>query len=157
MAIALDTARYGHTANLSDGMYAWMDFGIRHMFPSDTAMAKAIYTLRDRVVTSCWDRSRVYAPSCWDPNMIYDQNIFREIYWIFSGSAFGGSARALSEFARRTKQKCIMILTAKHSLMWEVNVWALIYRDCPELFSLFYGNHNSGILENWLVDDSLSI
>ena len=137
-----------------DGLYAWLDFGIRHMYPSDIAMETAIYQLRDRLLTSnCWDRSLIYAPSCWDPAHAntYRQDVFRDVFWVFSGSAFGGSADALLEFARRTKQKCICVLTTRRSLMWEVNVWYLVYRDCPELFSLFYGNHNAGIIQNWMI------
>ena len=152
MAIALDkTLKDG----VCDGLYAWLDFGIRHMYPSDTAMETAIYQLRDRLLMSgCWDRSRIYAPSCWDPAhaKTYSQDVFREVFWVFSGSAFGGGADALLEFARRTKQKCIFLLATRCSLMWEVNVWYLVYRDCPEFFSLFYGNHNAGILQNWMAN-----
>jgi hypothetical protein len=150
MAIALDQSL---SSQFCDGMYAWLDFGIRHMYPSDTAMETAIYQLQHRLANvSWWDRSRIYAPSCWDPTNTYKQDVFREVFWVFSGSAFGGCATTLLEFARRTKQKCMCILSTRRTLMWEVNVWYLVYRDCPELFSLFYGNHNAGILQNWLGD-----
>jgi hypothetical protein len=147
IAIALDRSL---GAVIPDaGMYAWLDFGIRHMYPSDIAFEIAIYQLQDRVSKCNWDRSLVYAPSCWDPRCFYSQNVFREIFWVFSGSAFGGSADALLEFAKHTRDKCIWLMTTKHLLMWEVNVWYLVYRDSPELFSLFYGNHDSTIIRKW--------
>ena len=158
MAIALDRykRRDGKIVS-SDGMYAWLDFGIRHMYPSDTAMETSIYRFRDRLLSSkWWDRALVYAPSCWDPAHvnIHRQDVFGDVFWVFSGSAFGGSADALLDFASRMKQKCVFLLATRRSLMWEVNVWYLVYRDCPERFALFYGNHNSGILDNWLAVDT---
>jgi hypothetical protein len=160
MAIALDTGMFG-TSNLR-GMYAWFDFGIRHMYPSDTAFAVAIYQLQDRIVEHCvasagnggeskWNRLKIYAPGCWDSRHKLGDDVYRSVYWIFSGTAIGGSAGAVTEFARLTREKCIWLLTTKKHLMWEVNVWALIQKDCPQLFALFYGNHNRTLLEKWFA------
>jgi len=131
------------------GVYAWLDFGLRHMYPSSIAFDIAVYGFRDRILSGGnglnGDLS-VIAPSCWDASRTYSQDVYREIFWVFSGSAFCGKPNALLEFARRTKTKCIEILSVRRRLMWEVNVWYLVYRDCPALFSLYYGNHNTGIL-----------
>jgi hypothetical protein len=151
IAIAIDAELFGGESNLT-GMYAWIDFGIQHMFPSNNALCNSIYTLRDRVIAGRWDRSKVYAPSCWGSYTYFGVDIYRSISWVFAGSAFGGSASVLLEFARRTKENCIELLTTKHLLMWEVNVWSLIYDEYPELFALFPGNHNAGILDHWLSD-----
>lgn len=153
MAISLDN-------NTGNGIYSWLDFGIRHMYPSAMAFDMAIYKLHDRLTkksilktvehsSSSTSNDVVYAPSCWEPNKQYTQDVYREVFWVFSGSAFGGHSKALIDFALRTKTKCIDILTTRRRLMWEVNVWYLVYCDCPELFSLFYGNHNANILTNW--------
>lgn len=141
MAIALDNGVLGG----SNGIYAWMDFGLRHMYPSSIAFDIAVYGFRDRMAGS--HGLSVIAPSCWDAGRIYTQDVYRDIFWVFSGSVFCGKSNALLDFARRTKSKCIEILTVRRRLMWEVNVWYLVYRDCPGLFSLYYGNHNAGILE----------
>lgn len=128
----------------SNGIYAWLDFGLRHMYPSSIAFEIAVYGFRDRM--ALLSGLSVCAPSCWDATRIYTQDVYRDIFWVFSGSVFCGKPNALLEFARRTKSKCIEILTIHRRLMWEVNVWYLVYRDCPDLFSLYYGNHNAGIL-----------
>jgi hypothetical protein len=129
------------------GVYAWLDFGLRHMYPSSIAFDIAVYGFRDRMVLGLSESNNcVIAPSCWDAGRIYVQDVYREIFWVFSGSAFCGKPNALLEFARRTKTKCIELLSVRRRLMWEVNVWYLVYRDCPSLFSLYYGNHNTGIL-----------
>ena len=139
MAIAL--------VGVSNGIYAWMDFGLRHMYPSSIAFDIAVYGFRDRMVLGLSESNNcVIAPSCWDAGRIYTQDVYRDIFWVFSGSVFCGKSNALLDFARRTKSKCIEILTVRRRLMWEVNVWYLVYRDCPALFSLYYGNHNTTIL-----------
>jgi hypothetical protein len=147
MAIALSNDT--NTNNL----FAWMDFGLRHMYPSSMAFDIAVYGFRYRMLLGgnglkdgSSDTNCIYAPSCWNAGRTYAQDVYREIFWVFSGSAFCGKPNALLEFARRTKSKCIEILTVRRRLMWEVNVWYLVYRDCPALFSLYYGNHNAGIL-----------
>jgi hypothetical protein len=158
-----------------DGIYAWLDFGLRHMYPSSIAFEVAVYGFRDRMIRGlrysrrnddrsfvgelCYSRTNddrsfvgglsvdsVFAPSCWDAKRTYSYDVYRDIFWVFSGSAFCGKPNTLLEFARRTKSKCIEILSVRRRLMWEVNVWYLVYCDCPALFSLFYGNHNATIL-----------
>ena len=144
MAIALTNT---HTSvDTTDGVFAWLDFGLCHMYPSSIAFDIAVYGFRDRMISGLSNGSSVCAPSCWDAGRIYSQDVYRDIFWVFSGSAFCGKPNALLDFARRTKSKCIEILSVRRRLMWEVNVWYLVYRDCPALFSLYYGNHNAGIL-----------
>jgi hypothetical protein len=145
--VAMAIALVGSLGSGSNNVYAWLDFGLRHMYPSSIAFDIAVYGFRDRMIVGLSENnSSICAPSCWDADRTYSQDVYREIFWVFSGSAFCGKPNALLEFARRTKTKCIEILSVRRRLMWEVNVWYLVYRDCPALFSLYYGNHNTGIL-----------
>ena len=140
MAIHID-------GGLSNNVYVWMDFGIRHMFSSDISCDMELYQLRDRVLRSTQPvLHKVFAPSCWNPNNIYYQDIYRQILWIFAGSMFGGNATILLEFARRTKEKCLSIIRDKRHLMWEVNIWYMVWMDCREMFALYHGDHNATIL-----------
>jgi len=130
-------------------LYVWMDFGIRHMFPSDISCEMELYQLRDRVLRSTQvlpSTQKVFAPGCWNPTCIYYQDVYRQIMWVFAGSMFGGNATILLEFARRTKEKCLSIIREKRRLMWEVNVWYLVWLDCREMFALYHGDHNATIL-----------
>jgi len=140
--------------NLPGNYYVWMDFGIRHMFPSDIAFDMEIYLLRDRIAKSRptidGPDDKVYAPSCWNANCVYYQNIYRQIHWIFAGSVFGGNSGILLEFAKKTKEKCLSIICEKRRLMWEVNVWYMVFLECRELFSLYHGDHNASILRGFL-------
>ena len=139
----------------SRNMYVWMDFGIRHMFPSDISCEMELYQLRDRVLRATnvfqstqqvFQSTKVFAPGCWNPNCVYYQDVYRQIMWVFAGSMFGGNATILLEFARRTKEKCLSIIREKRRLMWEVNVWYLVWLDCREMFALYHGDHNATIL-----------
>ena len=131
-------------------IYVWMDFGIRHMYPSDIACDMEIYELRDRITTGNLEgKPAVYAPSCWNPKCIYYQDIYRQIHWVFAGSVFGGNVGVLLEFAKRTKDKCLSIIREKRRLMWEVNVWYMVFLDCRDMFELYHGDHNASILRGF--------
>jgi hypothetical protein len=153
MAIGLDAGiGNNNTINTTsrNDMYIWVDFGIRHMFPSDAVFETELYGLRDRVLRSEVNHTKIYAPSCWNADYIYYQDIYCCIHWIFAGSVFGGTPDTLLEFARRTKEKCISTITEKKRLMWEVNVWYMILLDRRDLFSLYPGDHNASILHGFL-------
>lgn len=143
MAIALDGARGGFSA----GVYVWLDFGVRHMFRSDIRFEVELYQLRDRALRPSVDGFRLYATGCWNPKGVYSADITRNIYWVFAGTVFGGKVGALLEFARRTKETCLSLIREKRRLMWEVNVWYLLYLACPSLFVLGHGDHNATILK----------
>ena len=163
-AIEFDKTRLGGSA---PGMYVWLDFGIRHMFRSDISFEVELYRMRDRCLAFLEKDSGaekgtekgtekgaekgtetdvVYAAGCWNPKCVYYQDIYRQIHWIFAGSVFAGKADALLEFAQRTKEKCLSIITQKRRLMWEVNVWYLVYLDKRSLFSFYRADHNASIL-----------
>ena len=146
MAICLDK----HVVSGNSSMYIWVDFGIRHMFPSDISFDMEMYQLRDRVLRNDFDSAKVYAPSCWNPDYIYYLDIYTVVHWVFAGSVFGGSPTILQEFARRTKEKCLSIISEKHRLMWEVNVWYMVLLECPDMFLLYSGDHNATILRGFL-------
>jgi len=145
MAIALDLARVG----ASCGVYTWLDFGIRHMYRSDAEFDAEVYGIRDRCLAlgPGGTGSKVLAAGCWNPQAVYYQDIYRQIHWIFAGSVFAGSASALLEFAHRTKAKCLSIIAEKRRLMWEVNVWYMVFLERRALFAFYHGDHNASILK----------
>jgi len=150
-AIAFDKTRLGGS---SPGMYVWLDFGIRHMFRSDIAFEVELYRTRDRCLAMSDSNKSpgvVYAAGCWNPHCVYYQDIYRQIHWIFAGSVFAGNADALLEFAERTKEKCLSIVSQKRRLMWEVNVWYLVFLDKRTLFSFYRADHNASILSGLFV------
>jgi hypothetical protein len=61
---------------------------------------------------------------------------------LFAGSCFGGSAKAVTQFALRVREMCLRVMRERNTLMWEINIWVLIYRDAPELFALYPSDHS---------------
>lgn len=47
------------------------------------------------------------------------------------------------------KKKCAEIIQSKRSIMWEVNIWYLIYLENKNLFSPYICNHDESILKNY--------
>ena len=47
------------------------------------------------------------------------------------------------------KEKCITIMTTKNTIMWEVNIWYLIYIENKELFNIYKCDHNSSLVFNY--------
>jgi hypothetical protein len=123
--------------------YVWLDFGIFHMINNDSVLTNEITSLNNKK----YDKVRI--GSCWDLNVEYNINIYTNVAWYFAGSIFGGDEDALLEFAKLMKTKCIEIINEKKHLMWEVNVWYLIYKENPILFNWYHCLHDTSILYNY--------
>jgi hypothetical protein len=129
--------------------YAWIDFGIYQLFAKSAdpdvnlkftdylyQMGKKIYPL-------------VRLPHIWPLGLRSNRDLYRTICWYFAGGLFGGSKDSLIKFADHMKQSCLHLVEHKSWLMWEVNIWYLIYLDHPEMFDPYYGDHNSTMLANY--------
>ena len=58
-----------------------------------------------------------------------------------------GNTESLLDFAEKTKEKCIDIIESKKHIMWEVNVWYLVYTDYADLFDPYHSLHDISIIE----------
>ena len=126
--------------------FVWVDFAIFHLFADNFQLfSEGVRSLQ-------YDGEQIRIGRIWDPNANYfgDPNdIYRTIAWYFAGGVFGGKQRALIDFENQMKKKCFDIIQERNSIMWEVNVWRLIYLDNPQLFSLYECNHNPSLLLNY--------
>ena len=132
--------------NFNTENFIWVDFGIRHMFTnvSDEEFIEKINNLQNKIYNN------IRIAKIWDIDITYCVNIWRDIAWYFAGSIFGGNKTQLILFADKTKDKCIEIITTKNNLMWEVNIWYLVYLDNKELFDTYYCNHDNSIIDNYI-------
>ena len=69
--------------------------------------------------------------------------------WCFAGSVFGGDIKSLLIFSEKTKEMCIKIIQKKNTIMWEVNIWYLVYKELPDLFDYYSCDHNSSLIDNY--------
>jgi len=139
-----------HSDPFQTNQFVWVDFGINHIFKNDDATFNAVISALEN---KSYDN--VHIGSIWTPDMhtIMTRNfrtdIYKDIAWYFAGGIFGGDSKSLIKFADLTKQQCIKIIAERKTLMWEVNVWFLLYLENPELFSLYQCDHNSTLIGNY--------
>jgi hypothetical protein len=123
--------------------FVWIDFGIRHVITSDDNLNKYILNLQNKAFT------KVRIGTIWNLNYVYNTNIYTHIAWYFAGGVFGGDKDVLLVFSEKMKTQCLKVITEKQTIMWETNIWYLIYLDNKELFDGYACNHNDSIIENY--------
>ena len=124
--------------------YVWVDFGIGHMM-SDDELTTGITHISKRM----YNDLRIGNADNIPLDKTFNVDLYRQVVFYFLGSIFGGHKSSLIEFADRMKKKCIDIIETKHHLMWEVNVWYLLYKDNPDIFNPYKANHDYRILHNY--------
>ena len=124
--------------------FIWLDFGIRHVFKcSDQEFIEKINNLQYKI----YDKVKI--GNIWNLNFNYNIDIYKDIAWYFAGGFFGGKKESLTYFSNLVKEKCIETILIKNSLMWEVNIWYLVYIYKPSLFDSYYCDHNDSIIDNY--------
>lgn len=124
--------------------FIWVDFGIKHVFTcNENDFQMKIENLKNKYYEN------VRIANIWNPNSTYQIDIFKDVTWYFAGGVFGGKNESLIIFVNHVKEFCINIIKQKHTIMWEVNVWFLVYKIYPELFNLYQSDHNHTIIDNY--------
>lgn len=123
--------------------FVWVDFGIKYVMKnlSDEDFVNKIESL----VYKKYDNIRI--ATIWDPTLHVKRDIYKDIIWVFAGGVFGGDNEKLLIFAKKMKEKCLKIICENKSIVWEVNVWYLIYKENPELFDCYKSSHDSTLIE----------
>lgn len=123
--------------------YVWIDFGIKYIMRnlSDNEFLDRI----ERLNTKLYNNVRM--ASIWNPNSILNIDIYKNITWFFAGGIFGGNKEKLLIFSKKMKEMCVKIISEKHTIMWEVNIWYIIYKNNPELFEFYKTDHDITMLD----------
>lgn len=123
-------------------VFAWIDFGIFHMFPSPRIFQSRFFAFLQKMSL----RTSVCFASCWNPFIpLNGIDLYKTITWVFAGSVFYGEGELLCDLAGKMREKCLQIIETKKTLMWEVNVWYLIFQENPSLFSFYHCDHNQSV------------
>jgi len=124
--------------------FIWVDFGIKHVFNcEDNEFIKKIERLNNTVYKN------IRIGSIWNPDIKYSGDIYKDIMWYFAGGVFGGNKESLLLFSEKTKEMCIKIISEKNTIMWDVNIWYLVYTETKELFNCYNCDHNSSLIDNY--------
>lgn len=151
--------------------FTWVDFGIRYICHcTDDEFIQKLDNLQNKVyqelrLGKIWDLNRIskrtdeiYVFGDVEHFQNYDHfkdntewafNIYETIAWAFAGGIIGGSKDKLLLFADKMRTKCIEIIHTRNTIMWETNIWYLIYVDNKELFNPYPGDHNNSLLDNY--------
>lgn len=126
--------------------YVWIDFGIKHVLSVlDSDFKDTIISLSRK------SYPKVRIASIWNPQhgLCLSDQIYKRVFWYFAGGVFGGNKKSLICFADLVKDKILSIIEAKHTLVWEVNVWALVYAENKDLFDPYQSDHNDTIISHY--------
>jgi hypothetical protein len=124
--------------------FVWVDFGIRHVFRCDD---ETYISILESFHDKKYDNIRI--GTIWDLQSMYNYNICRDITWYFAGGVFGGNKEQLLRFANLVKEKCLLVISYEKTIMWEVNIWYLIYLENNDLFQTYHCGHDDTIILNY--------
>ena len=60
-----------------------------------------------------------------------------------------GSSQSLTIFSEKCREKIKEVIREKKLLMWEVNIWYLVFMENKELFDIYSCGHNNTIITNY--------
>ena len=125
--------------------FIWIDFGIRHVFKefNNDIFIEKINSLQFKI----YDGLRI--GSIWDVKCNYGIDIYKDVAWYFAGGVFGGNLSSLIKFADLMMKKCIKIIKEYNTIMWEVNIWYLIWCENRDLFDIYTCDHDNRIIDNY--------
>jgi hypothetical protein len=124
--------------------FIWIDFGISHILSPLTPISELL-----KIISNNNDENDYCIRIAGGKAPPIPINIYQRIHWFFLGGIFGGSTKSLLTFAEKMREKVNQIITEKKSIMWEVNVWYLIYLENPELFDIYLADHNETMFTNY--------
>jgi hypothetical protein len=150
--------------------FVWVDFSIHKLMKNRTAsfiaaLDKLKYWTSDQNLKDSAQqtfglanesherqRNRIRTGRIWDPdtNLQNPERIYTHVQWFFAGSVIGGHQDALLNFSKLFEKKCIDIINERKSIMWEVNIWYLLYKDNKNLFDTYLSNHDMSVISNFV-------
>lgn len=124
--------------------FVWVDFGIKHVVNChDDIFIEKINNLQFKTYKN------IRIGGIWNINLHCNFNIMKDIIWYFAGGVFGGDKTKLLLFADLMKSKCLEIINHHNTILWEVNIWYLIYMENKLIFDIYNCDHNSSIIDNY--------
>ena len=123
--------------------FVWIDFGIYHIVQNDALFQKTIIKISQ---TEC---SKVSICSCWNLRLPFVRNIHKDVAWYFAGGIFGGEGEYLIKFADKMKEETINYINKNNAIVWETNIWYLLYKKHAEIFTPYLADHNICMLQNY--------
>lgn len=117
--------------------FVWLDFGILHVCDKTTFES-------DVVALSQKSYEKIRIASIWSlENIVFSKD---EVQWYFAGGCFGGSKENVLLFDKYCNQ---VLERIKPNIVWEVNVWAVVYAKHRYLFDPYKCDHNTSLIQSF--------
>ena len=128
--------------------FIWVDFGIKHIFNESFSDDEFIIKINNLQYKK-YNDNKVRIGKIWNLDYELNIDIYKNVVWYFAGGVFGGNIDSLEKFGNLMKSKCIDIIMSKNTIMWEVNMWYLIYIENNNLFDIYSCNHDTTLICNY--------
>jgi hypothetical protein len=117
---------------------AWIDCGIARVFQNKDNVKKQL----EAISKYPWNLSKMLTPGCWP--LVPVSSI--HVHWRFAGGFFLIPVSKVEFMVRLSKAQIQILVNMKKTMLWEVNVWAMIEEKTPQFFHWYKANHDDTIL-----------
>ena len=118
----------------STSHYAWIDFGISHIFRTPHVANAHLL----EIANTEYPASSIYFPGCWDHSVTH----LESVAWRFCGGFFLGDKKSLLQLNELYMNHFAQI----PKLTWEVNVWAYFEKHLGWSPTWYRADHDDSIL-----------
>lgn len=116
---------------------SWIDGGVGKMFKKDETFDKLSKLELVNV-------NKILIPGCYIRHISFD-DLCRNVWWIFLGTFFICPRDQVDIFYMRSLESLGKFIINK-SITWEVNIWANIMYEYPNLFQWYQSGHDDGLV-----------
>jgi len=120
--------------------FAWIDSGIFHIMKSIPSTKNYLQMLGQSLL-----RPGLWIPGCWAKGM-GQAYLYNAVNWRFCGGFFIGNTESLQTFYDLYQSFFSTLLRKVHTLVWEVNTWALLELEYGWTPCWYAGSHDDSIL-----------
>jgi hypothetical protein len=121
--------------------FIWIDMGIYWIVNDPELFKEGCKHLMSEYPT-------IRIPGCWNIYLQPFYITYEQIMWCFCGGVFGGHKDSLLKFHSLVEEKVNEVLENGY-IIWEVNIWYMIFTEHPYLFDWYYADHNISMIQNY--------
>ena len=133
---------YLNDLNNNFDSYAWIDFRIIYIINDYERFKNYLHKLDNHKFTNKY----IHIAGCYEKGQLID-NILNTVNWRFCGGFFLGDKESLINMYNVSVNAFYNFLHTYHTMIWEVNYWALLEYNGYLTFNWYKGDHNNSIIE----------
>lgn len=123
--------------------YVWFDLGILKISKHHDRFLKLMSQFNESVTMH---PKKIIMPGCISKDSVRASHMFATPIWRFCGGIFIAPSAILETFVEEHKKQ-LQLCKEKNALTWEVNLFANMEIDHPEMFQWYVADHNDSIVD----------